>query len=91
MKLQNAGEGILAHGTEALSTSAGSPFPDEPCRAVTIQSRATNNDGVLIGDETTQVRILEPGQGVRIGIDQAVKVYLKSAAGTQTVDWIVWR
>ena len=76
-------------GTLATSTVAAVLAATQALRrGVLIQNPATNTINVLIGDASSQPIVLEAGREIFLEIDDLAEVYVKSASGTPTINFI---
>lgn len=80
----------LSSGTQAVSTSAGrlNSGTSLACTGVLVTNDANSANNILVGDSSSQVYPLEPGDSVAIAIDNVNKVYVRTASGAATVNWI---
>ena len=73
--------------TKAVSTAAAIATTSA-IKQILIQADHANTDGVLIGSATNQYIKLYAGDNITIEIDDIAKVYAKSVAGTQNINYI---
>lgn len=59
------------------------------CFNATIQADPDNTVDVFIGDSASQPVQLTPGQSVPLPISNLEQVYVKTASGTATVNWLI--
>lgn len=76
-------------GTKALSTTGAALASTQAIkRGVLIQNPATNTINALVGNSGSQDVVLEPGREMFIEVADIATVYVKSASGTPTINYI---
>lgn len=79
----------LHGGTNAsVTTTASALGASRDCDEVLVQASADNTDAVLVGDASGQYLELVPGAGISIPIQNVDRVHVKSASGTQAVNYL---
>lgn len=87
---QTARPTALTSGTQSATTSAGAlnSGTSLTCIGLLVTNDPASAVNVLIGNSAAQSYPLEPGDSAAIAIDNVNKVYVKTASGTATVNWI---
>jgi hypothetical protein len=75
-------------GQTSVTTTPGALAATQPCSAVLVQNDPGSANNVLIGDSAHQYVQLKPGQSVSIPCSNLSQVYVATAAGTATANWI---
>lgn len=78
----------LATGQKTADTTAAALAGSTPCREVLIQNDSGSSNSVKVGNDTNQYIELSPGDAISLPIDNVSKVYVKTTAGTATVNWL---
>ena len=71
-----------------VTTSAARLHASQSCRQVLVQNDPGNSVNLLIGDVDGQYIIVKPSQSISINIISVSEIYVKSASGTITVNWL---
>lgn len=56
---------------------------------ILIRALSTNASNVIVGNKDAQFFILEPGDSIELEVDDPSLIWLKSAAGTMTVNFAI--
>ena len=82
--------GALLAGTTALTGTTAAPLAaDTACTSVAVQNPADNAEHVLVGDSSSQVLDLAPGDAVSLDVGNLDQVYVANAASaSQSVVWL---
>lgn len=75
-----------AASTTAKNLAALLTLPATPCRQVLVQNDPDNTVDIFVGTENSQTMQLRPGEAETILIDNIIKVFVKSASATPTVN-----
>lgn len=78
----------LATGQKTANTTAAALAGSTVCREVLIQNDSGSSNSVKVGNDTNQYIELSPGDAISLPIDNVSKVYVKTASGTATVNWL---
>jgi hypothetical protein len=82
----SSGDNPKAGQTAVSSTPAG--LGSQPCSAVLVQNDPGSSQNVLVGDSSHQYVVLKPGQSLTIPCSNVSQVYVATASGTATANWI---
>src|SRR5438067_3476905 len=80
----------LAFGTQTATTTAAAlnGGTAKACSCVVLQNDPDNSVDLFVGDAASQPVQVKPGGSVALPVDDASKVFVKSASGTATVNWM---
>jgi hypothetical protein len=84
------GDNPLA-GQLSATTTAAYLGATTPCIAVLVQNDPGSSPNVAVGDSSNQYVVLQPGQCITIPCSNVNEVYVRSASGTATVNWLATR
>lgn len=74
--------------TNVGTTAAPLTTTDTLISQVLVQADPDNTADVFIGDSTSQTIQLKAQDGITLLVNNLNQVYVKSASGTQTVNWV---
>ena len=83
------GSGIPIAGKDNAITTTPAAFAPQLCTEVVVQASNNNSDWVLLGDATSQLLELIPGQSLVLLLTNMSLLWRASRSGTQTVNWLV--
>lgn len=83
-----SGFALLVAGTNGLTTSAEVLAATDEVNECLIQNDPDNTVDILIGDSSSQVIQLQPGQSIVIPIQDPNTIWLKSVSGTPTANFL---
>jgi hypothetical protein len=75
-------------GQTAVTSTPGALAANQPCSAVLIQNDPGSTNNILIGDSTHQYLQLKPGQSLSVPCSNLSQLYVATATGTATANWI---
>src|SRR5437764_4243481 len=85
ISLQPLTFGTVSATTSAAALNGGASLP---CAGVCVECDPGASADVLVGDGSSQPLRLKPGQSLAMEITDAALLFVKSASGTQTVNWV---
>lgn len=89
LEVESQAPATLRDGTLVLSTTAAALSSSTALKkGVLIQNPSTNTINAIVGNATSQNTVLEPGREIFIEIDNLNAVYVKSASGTPTINYL---
>lgn len=80
--------GTLAAGTNSLTTSAEALASTSVVRECMVQNDPDNTVDILVGDSSSQVIQLSPGQDLVIPIEDVATIFVKAVSGTPTANYL---
>ncbi len=72
----------------AVTTTAAALASSQACSEVSVQADPGNTQNVLVGNSTSQHTVLVAGASIDLSVTNVDLIYVKSASGTQTVNWL---
>jgi hypothetical protein len=78
----------IIDGTKSVTSSATALATSTAVSGVEIVADSGNTQNILIGNSTSQNRILAAGAGIYIGVNNLSLIYVKSASGTQSCTYL---
>lgn len=84
----NAGGTPTAGSKTDVGTTAAALTAGQSCFEVIVQADPDNTVDVFFGTSGSQPMQLLPGQAVRLKVSNVNLVYVKTASGTATVNWL---
>ena len=88
MAVSGSYSGPILAGTTTVTTTAKVLTSDTPVRGVHINSATANGAILKIGDSATQAFELDAGEFFYLVTNNLANVWIDSASGTLTVNWI---
>lgn len=82
---------VIVTGTQASTTTAAALTTTQASSEVLVQNDPDNTVDILIGDATSQVIQLAPGQSITIPINDPSEIQVKTVSGTATTNFILRR
>jgi hypothetical protein len=80
------GDNPRAGQTTATTTAAA--LGSQACNSVLVQCDPGASNNVLVGDSANQYVALQPGQSLSIPCSNISQVYVKTASGSSTVNFL---
>jgi hypothetical protein len=72
------------------ATTSVNPIGSQSCLVVHLQADPDNTLPVLVGNSSTQVYKLYPGDPVTISVRDVGMIYARTASGTAKLNWIAY-
>jgi hypothetical protein len=82
----SSGDNPKAGQLSATTTAAA--LGSQPCSAVLVQNDPGSAQNVLVGDSVNQYVVIQPGKALVLPCANVSQIFVKSASGTMTVNWL---
>ena len=80
-------EGSLAlYSSQVTATTSPTPLPAQACSELVVQSDPGNTVNVLVGNNSSQYVVLEPGDSITLCVSNANLVYHKATSASATLN-----
>lgn len=78
----------LIDGTKSVTSSATALATSTTVSGVEIMAASGNTQNILVGNSTSQSRVLVPGESIYLGVHNLSIVYVRSVSGTQSCTYL---
>lgn len=82
------GSNSISTGQTIVTTLPATLSADQPAAEIALQADITNTEDIFVGGATGQFVRLEPGATLSIAITNANLLFVRTEAGTATLNWI---
>jgi hypothetical protein len=80
---------LLSGTNAAVAVGAAVLGASQHCLSITVIAPIGNTDNIFIGDSVAQPLLLAPGNVASLDVNNVDQIFVRSAAGVQTADYLM--